>query len=500
MVDLVKKRGFDARKMMTLTVEVMRHSVNEPRSDGKLSPQVGALLYKPDGTIETACRGELRYGDHAEYTLLERKNRHYRLDGSHLFTTLEPCAPGSRHPPKISCAERIFNARIKDVWIGIEDPDPTVDRKGIKYLQNHGVTVHMFDRDLQEIIRTENQKYFTQAMERAAQTESQNTDKVTLSTFENPVSTTVIDNISQKALIQYRTIAKIKDAVGTKAFNRRLVQQGLLHEKHGRFIPTGFGFLLFGKEPRTIMPQAGLLATIHNADGSEAKQDFDGPMVMIPQQVEKWLHDKMPNIIDRNQMQRQEVLAFPFELIREAVVNALVHRDYAIAGAKCHLIVTPDTITVKSPGYPPSPITIEQLISFNAPVLSRNPELHYVFAQMKLAEERGLGMKSFKSVTDKFKLPAPKYAYNKPYLELTLYRSVESKTRLLPEGIVKSLNKDELQGYGFISAKTTITKTEYAIQMKFDDRKAQRHLKKFVSLGLIRRMGAGPSTKYVIVA
>ncbi len=52
-------------------------------------------------------------------------------------------APGSRAHPKLGCAERIVLARIKDVWIGIEDPDPVVDRKGIKHLQDHGVVVHI---------------------------------------------------------------------------------------------------------------------------------------------------------------------------------------------------------------------------------------------------------------------------------------------------------------------------------------------------------------------
>jgi ATP-dependent DNA helicase RecG len=46
------------------------------------------------------------------------------------------------------CAERIVIARIKGVWIGVEDPDPKVNRKGIKFFQDHGVSVHMFDRDL----------------------------------------------------------------------------------------------------------------------------------------------------------------------------------------------------------------------------------------------------------------------------------------------------------------------------------------------------------------
>ena len=122
-----------SRTLTERAIDVMRKSVAEPRPDGKASPLVGVVLWKPDGTVETACRGELRDGDHAEYTLLERKNRDSRLDGAVLFATLEPCAPGSRRHPKLGCAERIVLARIKEVWIGIEDPDPTVDRKGIEF-------------------------------------------------------------------------------------------------------------------------------------------------------------------------------------------------------------------------------------------------------------------------------------------------------------------------------------------------------------------------------
>lgn len=126
---------------MEQAVQVMKQSTAEVRLDGKAVPLVGAVLVKLDGTVETASRGELRDGDHAEFSLIERKNRAVRLDGARLFSTLEPCAPGARTAPKLSCAERIVNARIKEVWVGIEDPDPLVDRKGIRYLQDHGVNV-----------------------------------------------------------------------------------------------------------------------------------------------------------------------------------------------------------------------------------------------------------------------------------------------------------------------------------------------------------------------
>jgi ATP-dependent DNA helicase RecG len=212
--------------MMELAIEAMRQSVNEPRADGKASPLVGAVLRKTDGTVETACRGELRYGDHAEFTLLERKNRHFKLDGAVLFVTLEPCAPGARHYPKLSCAERIVLARIKEVWVGIEDPDPTVDRKGIKYLQDNGVTVHMFDRELQEIIRTENKDFIDQALDRADAADEKGRSKaVILSALENQFAAVAMEDFSIEALEQYRTSARIKEKPGSSAFNRRLVQR-----------------------------------------------------------------------------------------------------------------------------------------------------------------------------------------------------------------------------------------------------------------------------------
>ena len=491
-------RKFNARELMKLAIEVMRQSVHEPRKDRKANPLVGAVLYKPDGTIETACRGELRFGDHAEYTVLERKNCSTKLDGSVLFATLEPCAPGAREPPKLSCAERIFFARISEVWIGIEDPDPTVDRKGIKFLQDSGVKVHLFDRDLQEMIQEENKEFIAQASERAAE-EQRKPKTVTLSTLEDPIPTVAMGDFASKALEEYRKVAKIGDAVNSRAFERRLLQQGLLKKKGTKISPTGFGILLFGKEPRTVMPQAGLLGTIHYADGTERPRDFDGPMVLIPSLVEQWCEDKLPGTIDRSRMQRQEVPALPFELVREAVVNALIHRDYEIREAKCQLLITPDTITVRSPGGPLPPVTLEQLKSFEAPMLSRNPELHYVFARMDMAEERGFGMKTLQDIPKQHGLPLPKYAFEDPYLDLTLYRSQESAVFALPPQVIEALNKDEMAGWEFLASKITTTKSEYAKHLGFDDRKAQRHLKKFVKLGLLRRVGAGPSTSYEVV-
>jgi len=147
---------------MKIAVEVMKKSISERNKKGP-SPHVGAVLVFPDGKVETAYRGELREGDHAEYSVLDKKNRHRELSDCWLFATLEPCAPGARNASKISCSERIVNARISEVWFGIEDKNPKVDHGGIEHMEEHGVKVRQFAPEFHKEIEEANKKFMTWA-------------------------------------------------------------------------------------------------------------------------------------------------------------------------------------------------------------------------------------------------------------------------------------------------------------------------------------------------
>ena len=68
----------DPKVYMRIAVDIMKKSIEE-RNNDKPSPYVGAVLVFPDGTYDTVYRGELREGDHAEYTLLDKKNRNKEL-------------------------------------------------------------------------------------------------------------------------------------------------------------------------------------------------------------------------------------------------------------------------------------------------------------------------------------------------------------------------------------------------------------------------------------
>jgi len=492
------KRKLDARKMMETAIEVMKESRHEPRADGKPNPLVGAVLVKPDGTMDTACRGELRHGDHAEFTLLERKHRDERLDGSFLFATLEPCAPGARKHPKMACAERIVNARIAEVWVGIEDPDPTVDRQGIRYLEANGIKVHLFDRDLQDQIREANKKFIEEALKRAAEAKMLKAAKPSpLSRWDEALAGVAVADLAPDALARYRERTKIPDKTISAGFLERLERQGLLRRRGSKLAPTGFGFLLFGKAPREVLHQAGLNATIEYPDGTHEIQNFDGPAILIPDLVEEWLRPRVPNMIDRSRMTREERPALPFELVREAVINALVHRDYDLTGATCHLVVNANTVTVRSPGAPLTPVTVEQMQAFAAPMYNRNPKLQFAFGGTKLVEGRGFGMRTFGEAATKYGVPVPKYEFDGLYLNLTIYRHAQAALQALGAAVLAKLTAEERKGWTYLSGRTEINQSEYASNLGVTARTAQRHLRHFVELGLLRRTGSGPATKYL---
>ena len=279
-------KDFDAQKYMEMAIEEMKKSVSEPRDD-KVSPKVGAILIKPDGTVEKAHRGELRYGDHAEFTLLERKNRSESLDGSLLFATLEPCAPGARNHPKLSCAERIVLARLKKVWIGIEDPDPTVDRYGIKYLQDHGIETDMFDADLQDIIRKENKSFLKGAEERAKQAESEQKEQK-LSDKEEPETKAELNDFDKEQVDRFIQKANLQVEFGDEDFVNKFQKMGLVALNDDKWRPTGIGLILLGAEPQLLHQNAQIRATYSDTNGREELENFVGPIVTQTDQEINW--------------------------------------------------------------------------------------------------------------------------------------------------------------------------------------------------------------------
>lgn len=135
----------------SLAIEMAEKSIPE---DARIHPRVGAVLEKNGTLMETAFRGEISLGDHAEYTLLERKLLSHDVTGTTLYTTLEPCIEAESSLMK--CTERIIRRRVKRVVIGMLDPNPRIRGEGVMVLRDHGVEVELFPPDLMKKVEQQN--------------------------------------------------------------------------------------------------------------------------------------------------------------------------------------------------------------------------------------------------------------------------------------------------------------------------------------------------------
>jgi pyrimidine deaminase RibD-like protein len=132
------------RRWMALALDEARKSVS---AGAKADPFVGAVAVDAKGClIASAHRGELKPGDHAEYTLLEKKLANRSLIGATLYSTLEPCT--TRNHPKVPCARRVLDRGFGRVVIGTLDPNQDIRGRGEWLLLEHNVQVAKFDSDL----------------------------------------------------------------------------------------------------------------------------------------------------------------------------------------------------------------------------------------------------------------------------------------------------------------------------------------------------------------
>jgi pyrimidine deaminase RibD-like protein len=142
------------RKFMEMAVTAARKC--EPE-DGRVHPKVGVVVVRDGVVLATAYRGELGAGDHAEFTALEKKLPDAVVAGATVYTTLEPCT--SRNHPKLPCASRLIERRVKRVVIGMHDPNPTVYGGGWAKLQEAGIATADFESDLKEEIKEMNRDF-----------------------------------------------------------------------------------------------------------------------------------------------------------------------------------------------------------------------------------------------------------------------------------------------------------------------------------------------------
>jgi len=158
--------------------------------------------------------------------------------------------------------------------------------------------------------------------------------------------------------------------------------------------PTVGGLVVFGRRPQLELESSrvvvGALSGSDIGDDFVDRKDLGGGLFDVIDQVQVFLRLHLRTrheIVDFEREKREEI---PVAALREAVVNALVHRDYTIPGST-RIFVLSDRVEVHSPGRPPNSVDADAM---RAGVhVTRNPHIYSRMAEAQLATRAGTGIR-----------------------------------------------------------------------------------------------------------
>ena len=226
-----------------------------------------------------------------------------------------------------------------------------------------------------------------------------------------PVPGAGFDALDSRRLRDYLTrvldgeAPRFDDVSGWETLLRNLE---IMTTSAGHCVATIDGMILFGRQPARYVPQSGIRAICYSGTNPDyaarADEDLRGPMVPLSAEhdsmVERGLVDKAWDFVRRNTMptahlerfRRIDRWEYPEVVVREAVINALVHRDYSIAGTDIMLTIFADRLEVVSPGRLPNTVTVEGMRS--GARYSRNQTLVNIMRDYGYVDARGMGVRN----------------------------------------------------------------------------------------------------------
>jgi ATP-dependent DNA helicase RecG len=488
------KKKYTPDALMRLAIEESLKSISE--HPDKADPFVGAIVTTKEGEIlASAHRGELRVGEHCEYTLIERKLKDKNLRECVLYVTLEPCVDDARKPPKRGCSTHIVKARISTVYIGLRDPNPKVENEGVKFLIENGVEVIDFPAHLVTEIRKSNTEFIKEKELEQMQLKAEEKQKPE-SYLQKSVSNSAISQFDENVVNQFLQFSGASFSYPSEDFNKWALSFEIADKDSNRDLhPTRLGMILFGKNVENIYPHTIFKVEINYGKGEPEIRDFGGPIVSQLSPIINYIKDKALKLtIDRSKGLREERVDFPLEVLREAIANAIIHRDYENEKSTNYLSISPGKIIVRSPGGLESPLTLDVLKTFDTPSVSRNPKIMFVFNKMGLAEQRGIGLRNMKRLNDQG-FPLPTFDLKAGILQVTFGRTKDFIAEF--KGVDSSkLSQEDKDGLLFIQANKEISVSEYSTHFNLEIKTANRRLKNLVAKGLVIQTGEKKGTRY----
>jgi len=261
---------------------------------------------------------------------------------------------------------------------------------------------------------------------------------------------------------------------------------------------TNAAILLFGNNPEQNFIQSEVkciaLPTAQFVKPYTTYQAYEGNLF---EQVDKSVAFILENIrrplwVEPGEVAARHLYEIPREAVREAVVNAIVHRDY-ISPSKVQVRVFPDRVEIWNPGQLPYQLKISDLKNSH-PSIPYNPLIFRQFYRAVYVEDVGGGTVDIIGMCTDRRLPEPEFEQKMGNFVITIRRSILTNEYLdrlkLKERQKKAVNHIDKHG--------RITRAEYGKFYAVSERTSNRELNDLINKKVIKKTGKGPETYYTL--
>ncbi len=278
----------------------------------------------------------------------------------------------------------------------------------------------------------------------------------------------------------------------------------------GTIVPTNAGILFFWYSPQDHIPQSEVVCVLFRetvgASRYADRKIVTNRYIAVGARIEGW--------------KRIDIPEYSIEVLREAVINAVVHRDYSRRGERVHVFYYPDRVEVHSPGLLLPGITVEQKEHGVVQSKLRNPVLAGLLSTIPgYMEQIGSGVRFMLDETKRLELPAPQFRETSEFI-VTFQKAPalrtpepplqyqgktlwEGREESQPEIVVQDRRAEQveqrlIQALHYVQEHGFITNGIYRQLTGVTDRTAHRELEKLVERGRLKGTGQRAARRYML--
>jgi ATP-dependent DNA helicase RecG len=316
---------------------------------------------------------------------------------------------------------------------------------------------------------------------------------------ERPCADATLDDVDARAVADFVRLARmerqfplpVKTPMADVLFHLHMVRDDR---------PTNAAILLFGRDPQRFLPSAEVRCM--HFHGTEVQRPvpfyrvFKGTLFEQVSLAADFVLSKLNRSVGTRAETNQAPVRYeiPPDVIREAIVNAIAHRDYTSPGA-VQVSVFADRVEVWNPGTLLSPLTLESLRRPHGSI-TRNPRICEALFLARYIEKFGTGTLMMIRESLAHALPEPDFAQRGGEFTIAVWR--DWLTGEVLAGL--HLNDRQRRALAYLKTHGKISNTEYQEVTKAIKKTATRDLNELKERGIVEQRGhRGPGVHYVLV-